>query len=202
MIHQANANLQLDAYIRELLASCQNMLQQHPCSTLEIWLEHEQNGYTASSILPGYRSISCHHQGLFTDHTGHPRRLETIRFGTLAARDRCQVQYMAIRQPLCDYLEVSHVTRIPWPSTLIADYRYDLIPNMYCLQAWQVVDNPPVSCMLAGMLQHLRSLLLDAGDEYYEQIDRDLCQLGEHYPLIKPLWQSRPQYHEQRQRVC
>lgn len=187
---------QLDAYIRELLAFCQEKRHDLPdYEPFNYWIEHEQNGYDAQDLLPGYRHILCEHQGIFSDSRGQPRRLETIRASTLNARDRCQLQYMALRAPLYHYLEESQVLREPWPKYFLTRYRHELIPEMTCLQAWQTIAPAPVSRMLAGMLEHLRSLLLDAGEEYIETLNPIICELGEHYPKIKPLWNSRPQNH-------
>ncbi|CAG8999360.1 MAG: hypothetical protein CENE_01334 [Candidatus Celerinatantimonas neptuna] len=196
MSTRTNTNLQLDAYIRELLESCAELTQKNSVQTLERWLHHEQHGYPYEMPLPSYRLLECSQQGLFTDHDSKIQRLESIHAGTLSARDRCQLQYIGMREPLYDYLEISQVIRHPWPEKLIQQYTHELIPGMICLQAWQVIDNPPVSRMLAGMLQHLYGLLTSSGDELFSHFNPTICKLGEHYPLVKPFWQSRPHHHQ------
>ncbi|CAG9298466.1 hypothetical protein [Celerinatantimonas diazotrophica] len=200
---QTNARNQIDAYIRELLAYSEEQLDKLPHNqALKIWLEKEIQGYEAGDLLPECRHIACQHQGLFANQLGQPGRLEFIRPSALAARDRCHVQYMALRSPLCQYLEVTQVVRQPWPEQFIERYKHDLIPGLVCLQAWQIIDTPPVSRMLAGMLEHLRQLLLDAGDEHFDAFNAFLCELGGHYPLLKPLWESRPTHKLGSQVYC
>lgn len=202
-ISQTNVRNQIDAYIRELLAYSAEQLDQLPHNqALKTWLEKETQGYEEGERLPEYRRITCQHQGLFANQTGQPGRLEFIRPSALAARDRCHVQYMALCEPLCQYLEVTQVVRQPWPEQFIERYSHDLIPGLVCLQAWQILDTPPVSRMLAGMLEHLRKLLLSAGDEYFAAFNNFLCELGNHYPVLKPLWESRPAHQLSSQVYC
>ncbi|MFM2475791.1 hypothetical protein [Celerinatantimonas sp. MCCC 1A17872] len=192
-ISQTNARNQIDAYIRELLAYSEEQLDRLPHNqALRTWLEQECHSYAEDDLLPEYRRITCQHQGLFANQAGQPCRLEFIRPSALAARDRCHVQYMSLRDPLCRYLEVTQVVREPWPEQFVQRYCNELIPGLVCLQAWQILDTPPVSRMLAGLLEHLRKLLLSAGDEYFVAFNNFLCELGSHYPQLKPLWESRP----------
>ncbi|MFM2480709.1 hypothetical protein [Celerinatantimonas sp. YJH-8] len=192
---RSHINVQRDAYIRELLECCLSASEINQNQGLKQWLTYEQNSYPDQVPLPRFRMVDCRQQGLFIDPENQHQHLEYIHDNTLPARHRCQLHYMAMRQPLCQYIEMSQVIRTPWPEEILCMYSHELIPGMHCLQAWQVIDNPPVSRMLAGMLHELWERLAQSPD-LFEQLDPLICQLGEHYPAINPLWGSRPQHQQ------
>lgn len=184
-------NVQRDAYIRELLACCldQSAIKADPA--LHQWLQYEQQGYPEGTKLPEYRMVNCRQQGLFTDSDHRHQHLEYINDNSLQTKHRCQLRYMAMPLPLNQYIEVSQVTRTLWPEKLVEFYAQELIPDMTCLQAWQVLDNPPVSRMLAGILYELRQRL-QQNPELFKLLNPLIDRIGDHHPAIKPLWNSRP----------
>ena len=197
MSTRANLNLQLNAYNRELLDCCLAIIGPKRAPHIRNWLDCEQQGYPEHMPLPDYRVVRCQLQGLFDSGPNRHPRLEMIYPDNLCPQHRCQLQYMTLRAPLHDYLEQSNVIRQLWPQALVNTYAHELIPGMTCLQAWQLIEQAPVSRMLAGTLQHLQKLLLDyQDDELFYQIDCHLNRLVDSYPAKKPLWQSRPQHIE------
>ncbi|GDY27348.1 hypothetical protein AHAT_32380 [Agarivorans sp. Toyoura001] len=168
--------------------------QQHASSLehedLELWLEHELNGYGDFAHFPDYRIVECKQLGIFVKPQQELQHFEQIHDDCLNERDRCRLRYLHIQEPLLECLNKQDEIQRPWPLRILASYANDIIPGYSCVRAWQSYHEPLNDRFIHGVLGHLLHLLLEEPVANTPKILKQLGTLCQQDSALFEIWQK------------
>ncbi|MFC1971262.1 hypothetical protein ACFLV0_04990 [Chloroflexota bacterium] len=190
-----DAAIDNDTDITVVLRKCKVLATRLNNKEMDLWVEHELNGYNSPEEVPPYRVYKgVRSYGNFSGIGGSGMKNAPIPPSCLPENYREYIQTEYFMDPISYYVSLMKDEeasksgfKSPWPADLVAQAGGKIIQYMNCFEAWKMIP----AGVFAALLDKVRNLILS----FVIEIEKEAPDAGEALPNTSMISEERVSQH-------